>query len=305
VAVEWSFNRWLESLIIMEVGEPGKLRIYEFLAHKLGPLPFQQWPMFRHASQSATSLRFESVACIQGLLTTLSSVNTRKCPEIRTHFLRFLGDLTKDKYGYSHPFAVVARMLQDDGECQDVSERALLYMLEMFDTRLGSFHPLGCEAHTALARLLRRDHDFEGSRNLAQKLLDALQAKFGRQSLEARKAARELEHVLMDIGDYSQAIQLCFSIVGQDIYPSILVEPQYQDECAVYIMEDIAKIYEVLGDVEMSTVWLKQALIAAWNLLTMGWIGVDHIVDKLETLLVRCGKTDEAAFWRISSPTYV
>jgi hypothetical protein len=32
----------LESLIIMEVGEPGKLRIYEFLAHKLGPLPFQQ-----------------------------------------------------------------------------------------------------------------------------------------------------------------------------------------------------------------------------------------------------------------------
>jgi hypothetical protein len=29
----------------MEVGEPGKLRIYEFLAHKLGPLPFQQQAM--------------------------------------------------------------------------------------------------------------------------------------------------------------------------------------------------------------------------------------------------------------------
>jgi hypothetical protein len=40
-AVERSFNRWLESLIIIGVGEPGKPRIYNFLVHKLGPLPFQ------------------------------------------------------------------------------------------------------------------------------------------------------------------------------------------------------------------------------------------------------------------------
>jgi hypothetical protein len=43
VYIERSFNRWLEVLIIMEVGEPGKLHIYDFLAHKLGPLPFQQF----------------------------------------------------------------------------------------------------------------------------------------------------------------------------------------------------------------------------------------------------------------------
>jgi hypothetical protein len=41
--VEWSFNRWLVVLVFMEVGEPGKLYIYDFLAHKLGPLPFQQY----------------------------------------------------------------------------------------------------------------------------------------------------------------------------------------------------------------------------------------------------------------------
>jgi hypothetical protein len=32
----------------MEVGEPGKLRIYQFLAHKLGPLPFQHTSCHPH-----------------------------------------------------------------------------------------------------------------------------------------------------------------------------------------------------------------------------------------------------------------
>lgn len=69
-------------------------------------------------------------------------------------------------------------------------------------------------------------------------------------------------------------------------------------------MEDIAKIYDALGHFEISAAWLKQALIAAWSIWPAGWIGVDHIIEKLESSLKRRGLTEEAVFWKICSPAY-
>jgi hypothetical protein len=62
-------------------------------------------------------------------------------------------------------------------------------------------------------------------------------------------------------------------------------------------MEDMAKIYEVMGDEEKSTAWLVQAGFGASVLWGKGPQTM-HIVDKLQCLLLRRGKFDEARLWR-------
>ncbi|MCJ1231356.1 hypothetical protein MMC12_008033 [Toensbergia leucococca] len=58
-------------------------------------------------------------------------------------------------------------------------------------------------------------------------------------------------------------------------------------------MEDIAKIYNHLKDVESSIAWLRQAAACAWTLWG-SWVATQHIVDKLVAALNVCGKQGEA-----------
>ena len=257
----------------------------------------QAWAIFNSACElaKAASVQLQPTACVLELLTTLSPANTRIFPPIRIELLQYFNSLVEIKLTRAHPIAIIARSLQHDGQCPDVSERALLYMLELFNSRLGPCHALSFKARTALTRLLRRDQDYKGALRIGRQLLDFARTELGPCSLEARKAAREIEHILIETKDYSQALELCFSIIGQDKSNTALAEPKHQDECAVYTMEDISKIYHLLRDIESSTMWLKQALITSRSVWPNGSVGEDHIVDKLKTLLLRCGKSEEAA----------
>ena len=255
--------------------------------------PRQAWASFNSACAKARSVQLQSTTHILELLTTLSPTNTRIFPPVRISLLRFFNSLVEIKLTRTHPIAIIAGSLQRDGQCPDVSERALLYMLELFNSRLGPCHTLSFMARIALIKLLRRSHNYKGAIRIARQLLDFARTEFGQCSLEAREVAREVEHILMETEDYSQALELCFAIVGQDKSNTAQVEPRHQDECAMYAMEDISKIYGILGDVESSAVWLKQALIAGRSIWPNGWVGVDHIADKLEALLLRCGKREE------------
>ena len=248
----------------------------------------QAWAIFNSACElaKAASVQLQPTACVLELLTTLSPANTRVFPPIRISLLRYFDSLVEIKLTNTHPIAIIARNLQRDGQCPDVSERALLYMLELFNSRLGPCHALSFKARTALTRLLRRDQDYKGALRIGRQLLDFARTELGPCSLEARKAAREIEHILIETEDYSQALELCFSIIGRDKSNTALAEPKHKDECAVYTMEDLSKIYSLLGDIESSTMWLKQALITSRSVWPNGSVGEDHIVDKLKSLLL-------------------
>ena len=100
----------------------------------------------------------------------------------------------------------------------------------------------------------------------------------------------------MDMGDWQQALEVCMTIVGHFTSVTGSPEPQHSDECAIHIMEDIAKIYNHLKDVESSIAWLRQAAACAWTLWG-SWVATQHIVDKLVAALNVCGKQGEADLW--------
>ena len=267
--------------------------------------PARAWPTLDKACNSVSSLDFDSTYWIQAMLTLLSPVNTKHCPELRKELLRYVGNLVEVKHGGTHPVATVAQCLIDDEQSRETSERSLRYMLELLNSKLGPCHALSVKVHTELVQLLRRDGDLPAAHRIGQQVLGVIQSGRGITSLEARKAARVLEHVLMDSAEWNKALQLCFFIVGQDEATSTVVEPSYTDECAIYTMEDISKIYGALGNVASSVVWLEKAIAVAWDIRPVDWIGTEHIVDKLDSILRQCGRSDEADVWRTCSSSYV
>jgi hypothetical protein len=267
--------------------------------------PARAWPALDKACNSVSSLDFDPTYWVQAMLTLLSPVNTKHCPELRKELLRYVGNLVEVKHSGTHPVATVAQCLLDDEQSRETSERSLRYMLELLNSKLGPCHALSVKVHTELVQLLRRDGDLPAAHRIGQQVLRVIQSGRGITSLEARKAARVLEHVLMDSAEWNKALQLCFFIVGQDETTSTVVEPSYTDECDIYTMEDISKIYGALGNVASSVVWLEKAIAVAWDIRPVDWIGTEHIVDKLDSILRQCGRSDEADVWRTCSSSYV
>jgi hypothetical protein len=267
--------------------------------------PARAWPTFDRACNSISSLDFDPSYWVQAMLTLLSPVNTKYCPELRIELLHYVGSVVEVKYSGAHPVATMAKCLLDDGQSREISERSLRYMLELFTSQLGPCHARSVKVHTELVRLIRRDGDLPAAHRIGQQLLEVVQSGYGITSLEARKAARVLEHVLMDNAEWKKALQLCFFIVGQDEASNAAVAPSYTDECAIYTMEDISKIYGTLGDVASSVVWLEKAILLAWAIRPVDWIGAEHISDKLDGVLRQCGRAEEADIWRTCSSTYV
>lgn len=233
------------------------------------------------------------------ILSTLSPTNTTICPRIREECLRYLSTLAFQQLGPQHPAIKIIQQLRADDGGKDLSLQALLAIVDRLQATLGPFHDLSLFALNRLVALLRRDQDFTEALRVCQDATMTIMESLGPDSLQERRIRRHMEHVYMDQGDWSAALDACFNIVGQQQVDNGTPDPRLHDECAVYTMEDIAKIYECTDRLDYSIAWMKQAVLSGGMIWSPGY-KLEHVQDKLNELLHRCGRFDEARLWKSS-----
>ncbi|KAH9993140.1 Clr5 domain-containing protein [Xylariaceae sp. FL0662B] len=264
--------------------------------------PRQAWPAINTACEiAATEIKLGAGMFIIGLLTTLSPVNTALCSSLRTSILGYITHLADCSLGKDHPLTILARELRTQGAQYQVSDSALSCLLDGLTMALGPTHHLTLTAQLRRIAFLRRSHEYERALKLGRATLDVTTASYGPTSLYTRRGARQLEHVYMDMESWNEALSVCFEIVGPVDDTGSPTEATLKDDCGVSTMEDIAKIYEHMGNPDKSITWLMQAAISASSL----WGSTQetaHIVDKLECLLVKNGRVDEGHIWRRLAP---
>jgi len=260
------------------------------------------WSAIQKACETVESeIKSGNALFILGLLTTLSPVNTALCLEVRASLLVHIAELASLCLGRYHPLAVLAGELKRQDIEHWVSEAALSCALDTFTKSLGSIHDLTFTAQLRHIAFLRRSHEHERALQVAQATITMATALRGPEALQTRRAARHLEHIYMDVGSWAEALTVCFDIVGRVDAFGLPTDGTLQDKYATRTMEDIAKIYENTGDLEKSATWLMKAGTSAFSLWGVG-PQTTHIVDKLEVLLQRRGRLDEARMWRRLAP---
>lgn len=256
------------------------------------------FPMLHSAGELADSAFVDNpLAFVQEILSTLSPINTATCPGLRLSLLHSFSILARQKFEHTDPILVLCKELQKDSRSQEVSERALSFLIDLLTSIHGTSYAVAFKAQTSLIRLLRRNKDYARAGHMARRFLSSSNNTFGSQSTPARLAAREIEHILMDEKQWHEALEVCHSIVGQQPSSFQLAEPHHHDECAVHTMEDIAKIYEHLGEAASCIGWLTQAANSAW-ILWRSCSATTHIVDKLVGALMASGEVEVAKCWR-------
>ena len=230
------------------------------------------------------------------LLSTLSPANTSTCPYARDGLLRNLSQLAHEQLPRDHPIALVIDKLKDDNRDNNISIRALTFIVERLRSTIGPIHALTQLATHRLLALLRRNGDHSEALRLAGEGSRAIRTVLGPGSLQERLLLRRVEHVKMDQGDWAASLGICFDIVGQRSDNAENPDPSYHDECAVWTMEDIAKTCECAGNVVQAIAWLKQARISG-GILWGKTEAVGHIQDKLFELLRENGRVEESEVW--------
>lgn len=255
------------------------------------------WKALRNAcGRASTAIQWEDARGIGKLLTTLSPVNTAVCPELRQKLLEFIHGMAKYKLGSSHPFTTICQQLSHDQKPREVSERVLRFMLDLLICRQGSSADTTIQTQRMLIKSLRRSKDYDGSLRLANELISMSIQCWGDGHLETQRARREVEHVLMDMGEWDQALEVCRSIIHANNNRPWTNTRLVDDECIVSTMEDLAKIYEHKGDLNLSIEWLLRAATSELTTAT-GGVAAAHIAEKLLSALRRVGREDEATFW--------
>ena len=244
-----------------------------------------------------TSLRSSPYLFAMELFSVLSPVNTVVCKGLRTDLLRLLNSLSRSHLGEKHPLTSLTQELQNDRSSGEISVRGLSSMIGLLSLGLQLSDKSICRAQRMLIKLHRRSGRRTEALSIARKLADKLASSHGKDSIQARLAMREVEHVLMDMGEWQQALELCMVIVGQAGPFEGVPEPQCLDDCAAYTMEDIAKIYDNLKDTGSSIKWLEKAVQCEWDLWKDS-VATKHTVDKLVAALSRCGRNGEAMVWQ-------
>ena len=248
------------------------------------------------------ALREPPLKCAIQLFSVLSPVNTVVCTSIRPSLLRMLYGQSKASLGPLHPLTILIQELHNDVTYHEISVWGLDSIVDLLATTRGFSYLDTIRAQRARTRNLRRSGQSHLVLSTAQKLLEVSQAAHGENALQTRKAAREVEHVLMDIGRWREALQVCMNIVGEIRVMNGVVQPLHNDQCAASTMEDIAKIYDNLSDPDSSIAWLKGAAIYGQGPSRVS-VAEEHVVDKVVTALQLRGDEEEAEVWRQLCPS--
>ncbi|KAI1852807.1 hypothetical protein JX266_002348 [Neoarthrinium moseri] len=264
--------------------------------------PHLAWPVINTACQAATKEIADSTGLfILGLVTTLAPVNMALCQDLRLSLLKYMVELAESSLGARHPLSILARELQRLDEQDWVSDCALSCTIDSFKKALGPGHDLTFAAQLRRIATLRRLGHYEQALTFGHTALAAAKASHGDSSLQARRITRYLAHVHMDMKSYTEALALCLSVVDELGPREWGADESRVDECALYAMEDIAKIHEASGDAAQSVAWLTQAAMSAVRLGKSG-SEASHVVEKLVRVLSENGRADEAELWRRFSP---
>ncbi|KIM95432.1 hypothetical protein OIDMADRAFT_134483 [Oidiodendron maius Zn] len=249
-------------------------------------------------AQASCALGIRALDSIRELLTTLSPVNTSVWPDVRIQMLNLLHELMTSDLGSENTLTRITYQLLHDGGDRNVSENALLCLINECTRLLGQQHVATVRARLSLVKLLRRSHDYYRAACEDVELLSFCVEQTSSDSVWSRECARMLTHVFMALGHRDQAIDLEKDIVGMRISSTGTIDVMHHDECAIYTMEDLAENYDEKGDFEACATWLKLAVQNAQNLWTNQWMATQHLVEKLERALKACGKAEEIHIWK-------
>ncbi|KAL2158741.1 hypothetical protein VTH06DRAFT_3932 [Thermothelomyces fergusii] len=248
------------------------------------------WSAFAEAGQLATgAMRAQPFDFLRNVFATLSPVNTRARPELRAIILQFLAREAQSSLSPNHPIAQICRELLRDENCQEISQRSLRCMLDIFKSRLGRSRAITFKLNDSLATLLRRSGEYHAGLEIITELLNAARLEFGPDSDQVRSVENELAHFYMLVGDYDLALSHCMSAVTRP--PSSTAQAQaqggptfYQDGIAAHAMEDIAEIYQRRDDLGQCIAWLERAATIALTVWGPKAVATGHLIDKMTSL---------------------
>ncbi|KAK4118121.1 hypothetical protein N657DRAFT_628934 [Parathielavia appendiculata] len=243
-----------------------------------------------HAAGAMTTQPFDF---LRNLFATLSPANTSARPELRGILLRFLTSEAQSRLSSNHPITQITKELQNDQDCQEISQRSLQCMLDIFNSRLGRSRAITFKLLDSLATLLRRSGQYQAGLEIVTELLNISRPVFGSDSDQVRSVENELAHFYMLANEDDLALGHCMSVVTRP--PSSASESQmqttfYQDGIAAHAMEDIAEIHQRRGDLEQCITWLERASSIALVVWGPKAVATGHLIDKMTNLQRQFGK---------------
>ncbi|KAK4156347.1 hypothetical protein C8A00DRAFT_12697 [Chaetomidium leptoderma] len=236
---------------------------------------------------------------LRNLFATLSPVNTSARPELRGILLQLLTSEAQTNLSSNHPITQICKELQNDQGCQEISQRSLQCMLDIFNSRLGRSRAITFKLLDSLATLLRRSGEYQAGLEIVTEMLKTSRPAFGPESDQARSVENELAHFYMLTDNSDAALGHCMSVVTRPPAPpasasaseSLDGEPTfYQDGIAAHAMEDIAEIHQRRGDLEQCITWLERAATIAMAVWGPKAIATSHLIDKMTNLQRQFGQ---------------
>ena len=256
--------------------------------------PALAWPLLNDACvQAADVFSYAPMLFLSQVLTVLSPVNTRVCPQVRNTLMRYLGGMAGIKLqSAQHPLAVILRELALDNSHGEASEKALDLTLSLFMQNFGTDHSATFAVYRSLITLLRRDKRLDLARQHGEQLVDNTQrALFSRPNLGYQNKAQslsmvdlctaltELIHIYIDLEQYGLAKAIASSVIQNYM---LIQGVSFPDDQAAYALEDMAEICSRMGNMEEAAEWLRQAVDASSMLRGRTNAITEHISHKLQ-----------------------
>jgi tetratricopeptide (TPR) repeat protein len=252
------------------------------------------WSAFSEAGcLAAGAMTTQPFDFLRNLFATLSPINTSARPELRGILLRFLSSEAQSSLSSNHPITQICKALQQDEGCQEISQRSLQCMLDIFNTRLGRSRAITFKLLDSLATLLRRSGEYHAGLEIITELLNSSRPVFGPDSDQVRSVENELAHFYMLSGEPDMALSHCMSVITKPPTSAAASQDEptfYQDGIAAHTMEDIAEIHQRRGDLEQCITWLERAASIALVVWGPKSIATSHLIDKMTSLQRQFGK---------------
>jgi hypothetical protein len=246
------------------------------------------WPAFAEAGRlAADAMTTHPFDFLRNLFATLSPANTSARPELRGILLQFLSSEAQNSLSTNHPITQICQELQGDEDCQEISQRSLQCMLDIFNSRLGRSRAITVKLLDSLATLLRRSGEFHAGLDIIMELLKSSRPVFGADSDQVRAVESELAHFYMLTDDCDSALGHCMSVVTRPgaAPGSHDAEPVFhKDGISAHAMEDIAEIHQRRGDMEQCITWLERASSIALVVWGPKAVATGHLIDKMTSL---------------------